>query len=146
MAAAQKDFKRAVMALLAGGAVVDQRAHDGRTALLIACQHDSVRSIPILLERGADPNAFAVRIGHVSTRRRQGARRTSLVGGKEEGTHDLFLHSLPCLAVVQTDGLRSPLFVACREGHIETVRLLIESGLVDVNRKVRKERKTRETR
>lgn len=129
--AAWQGHTKPTEALLCQGSSVDKPAVDGNTPLHLACEHGHFDVVKRLLECGSDvclanaqhkmPLDLACEFG-----------RTSVV--------ERLLESEPCRAALRdtskdtVDNNRTTcLHLAARNGHIDTIRLLLEAG-IDINR------------
>ncbi|ATQ45049.1 hypothetical protein CSW64_15210 [Caulobacter mirabilis] len=120
--AAAKGDAAAIRTLLAGGAPIDARDGQGRTALLVATHGDQVEAARILIEAGADVNAK----DHIqdSPYLYAGAR------GRLEILKLTLAHGADLKSTNRYGG--TALIPAAERGHVETVRTLIAAG-VDVD-------------
>lgn len=111
-----------VRALLAHGALVDQRDPEyQQTALMFAARGGYTEVAHLLLAHGAQVDA-QTRTGQVppfrSPASNAGSKGAGIIRGgwPERGERD------------PTPGAKTPLLYAAREGHLDTIRLLLEGG------------------
>lgn len=105
--------------LLAAGAKIDARDTEGRTALLVATQHNDVATATVLIDAGADVNAkdnikdspylYAGARGHLEILKLTLAHGADLKSTNRYGG--------------------TALIPASERGHVETVRTLIRAGV-----------------
>lgn len=120
-AAASGDDIR-VGALIAAGTDLEKRDGQGRTALLLAVAGNHVAAAKSLLAAGASPNTQADN------------RDTPWLLAGASGRSEIVSAMLPLkphLAIRNRFG-GNALIPACERGHVETVKLLLTSG-IDVN-------------
>ena len=120
MLAARTGIPEAVELLIEHGAEVDASENwGGTTPLMWAVAEDHVKVAKILIENGANIRARSVYIPPDTGRGFEGAlpreRRAEEVG-----------------PVIFASGELTPLLIAARDGHLDSVRLLVESG-ADIN-------------
>jgi uncharacterized protein len=124
LAMAERADLARVQELIAAGANLDVADGSGRTPLLVAVANDRTAVARRLIEAGADINA-------------QAANRDSpwLLAGALGQTEIL----AAMLATGRVDYARrnryggNALIPACERGHVETVRLLLERSMIDVD-------------
>jgi ankyrin repeat protein len=120
-AAGDGDVER-VVALLEGGAAVDERNANGGTALMYAVSYDRLDIVALLLERGADPNAQA-RIGWTpmlvgAAKGRDRAIRLLLEAGADPAATDAYGWT--------------PLMRAVSGDYLDAVDVLLASGRAEL--------------
>ena len=111
-----------VLALLRGGAEVDDRRADGATALLWAAHHDDLEMVELLLRAGADVN---VADDNGVTPLERAAENSS------PAMVEKLLAAGADTSVARASGL-TPLMSAARTGHLGVVETLLRRG-ADVN-------------
>jgi uncharacterized protein len=121
-AAAASDDAAAISKLIARGATIDARDHNGATALLVATQRNRINAAKALIEAGADVNARD-NIND-SPYLYAGAR------GHLEILNMTLAHGADLKSTNRFGG--TALIPASERGHVETVRTLVEAG-VDVD-------------
>ncbi len=118
VAAAENGDLRAVRALIAKRADVNEHARDGSTAILWATYHSNLEMARALIAAGAavnTPNHYGI---------------TPLLQASRSGDAPLIAALLKAgadLAVTHPDG-ETPLMAASRTGHLDAVRLLLDAG------------------
>lgn len=122
LAAAESGRTAEVKALIAKGADLETRDSQGRTALLLAVAGNHVEMARVLLAAGASPNTQAA--NHDTPWLLAGASgRTDIIAAMLPLKPDLRLRN-------RYGG--NALIPACERAHVETVKLLLTSG-IDVN-------------
>lgn len=122
LAAAESGRTAEVKALIAKGADLETRDSQGRTALLLAVADNHVEMARALLAAGASPNTQAAN------------RDTPWLLAGAAGRSEIVAAMLPLkpdLSLRNRYG-GNALIPACERAHVETVRLLLTSG-IDVN-------------
>lgn len=121
MLAARRGRLDVVTALLNKGATVDQADPEyQQTALMIAAREGHASVVRLLIDRGADVNAQT---------RAQAAGGLRLPGGAGSKGKGIIRGGIPERGSrEQVPGAKTPLLYAARQGHLETVRLLLDAG------------------
>jgi uncharacterized protein len=122
IAAAEADDRGCIARLVRAGADLDRRDRHGRTALLIAVDHNHVEFARALIAAGAGINVQAAN------------RDTPWLLAGAQGRTEILREMIPAgpdLRIRNRFG-GSALIPACERGHVETVRLLLTTP-IDVN-------------
>jgi ankyrin repeat protein len=105
-----------------GNAPVNAEARGGETPLILAVRNDLLKTSKSLLRRGAAVNDQDM------------LRKTALHYGCENKNENVELVQAlldACADKDKTDGIgNTPLSIACRKGHVNVVKLLLERGAV----------------
>ncbi|MEZ2408347.1 hypothetical protein GGC47_002581 [Bosea sp. OAE752] len=122
LAAAESGRTAEVEALIAKGADLEMRDSQGRTALLLAVAGNHVEMARALLAAGASPNTQAAN------------RDTPWLLAGASGRTDIIAAMLPLKPDLRLRNRYggNALIPACERAHVETVKLLLTSG-IDVN-------------
>ena len=127
----------AMTQLLDGGAIVDQDRGDGATPLWIACEKGHVDAARLLLERGAalkvDSSALCEGDKIEADYRGRGKLYPGKIGrdcgnGKYDITYDDGDRERGVEARLIRKLSLSPLYIACKNGHVDAARLLLDIG------------------
>jgi ankyrin repeat protein len=119
LAAAAAGQAAEVARLIAAGADIEARDSQGRTALLLAVAGNHVAMAKALLAAGASPNAQAAN--------RDTPWLLAGASGRTEIVAAMFPHK-PDLTIRNRYG-GNALIPACERAHVETVKLLLTSGI-----------------
>ena len=120
--------------LLDNGAEVDRACEDGRTPLYIACQQGHVDVARLLLERGAVVDSSALCEGDTVEAKYRGRRYYPGKISRDcgEGKYDIAYDDGDRERGVEARLIRklllSPLYIACKNGHVDAARLLLDIG------------------
>jgi ankyrin repeat protein len=117
-AAARGDLTQ-VLRLLDGGAPIEQRDVDGRTAVLAATAGNHLQVVRDLVARGADVNA------------QDNQRDSAFLLAGANGYTDILRATLAAGANLKSTNRYggTALIPACHHGHVETVRLLLTTPI-----------------
>ncbi|KAJ3370309.1 hypothetical protein HDU91_006309 [Kappamyces sp. JEL0680] len=130
----------------------ETRDRQGRTLLMIACQHGDLDITNQLLDRGADPNAttlagktplsIAISYGHLPIVRAIGSKSTSAIDSVDLNGTTMLMHAAEACIVAQRKGFGLGIILYCLEnglrineednkGHTALERLCMTNGSVD---------------
>uniref|UniRef100_A0A8C7GA07 Ankyrin 1 n=1 Tax=Oncorhynchus kisutch TaxID=8019 RepID=A0A8C7GA07_ONCKI len=126
--AAHCGHHRMAKVLLDKGAKPNSRALNGFTPLHIACKKNHMRVMDLLLKHSASLEAVT-EVRGIGARERDGIKTLHLLASSpHDSQHQMSVHLLPLSCPpphpVQDD--QTPLHCACRMGHKELVKLLLE--------------------
>ena len=122
--AAIEGFNEIVMLLLANNADPNVCDHNGATAIIHACENGHSEIVKLLLQANADPNIAETTIGENALYVASAHGYASIV--------DLLLKSGADPNFTTSEGA-TPLHAAADGNHIEVVKAILNSELVDVN-------------
>jgi len=99
--------------------LIHSKTTDGNTALTLACDCKKIEAVKLLVELGSDVNQI------------DGKGRNGLMLAAEKGEKDIikFLHSInDQLIHGKDDDGKTAVQIACTNGNLETIKLLVELG------------------